>query len=80
MAPADYFRDPAQIKDFLKDSIFLPFLNNLNANKNETYKENISKLEELRLFKWLNDTVVYPKESEWFATIDEWGFITNMED
>lgn len=80
VAPADYFRDPAQLKTFLKDSIFLPYLNNMKQQKNETYKENFEHLDALRLFKWLNDTVVYPKESEWFATIDEYGFITNMED
>ena len=35
--------------------------------KNETYKENIQKLNNLVLVKFSKDTVVDPKGSEWFS-------------
>ena len=35
--------------------------------KNQTYKENLQKLDNLVLVKFLKDTVVDPKGSEWFS-------------
>lgn len=29
---------------------------------------------------WLDDYVVYPKESEWFGVYDENGYIVNLQD
>lgn len=37
-------------------------------------------LEHFRMFMWLNDHVVYPKESEWFGIFDENGNLVKLQD
>ena len=54
-------------EDIYKEkSIFLADINNENIPRNETYKTNLNKLRNLVLVKFLNETIVEPKESEWF--------------
>jgi len=63
---AQYFRDPMDIPTYLQANIFLPDINNENS-KNQQYKNNLISLNNLVLFEFSEDTVVVPKESEWFG-------------
>ncbi len=78
VGPAGYFRDPKKISTYEKDSIYLPDVNN-ERNANETFKNRFSGLEKLVLVKFTNDTVIDPKDSEWFGYYDVDGkTVVNM--
>lgn len=66
--PAQYFRDPKSIEDYLERSLFLADVNNEHSTlRNETYISNISQnLRKLVLISFAQDTTVIPKESAWF--------------
>ena len=68
--PAQYFRDPLQYDDYLEHSNFLADINNERALKNETYKENLKKLEKFVMYLFEDDKTVIPKESGWFAEVN----------
>ncbi|ORY64862.1 palmitoyl-protein thioesterase 1 [Pseudomassariella vexata] len=70
LVPAQYFRDPADIDRYLEASNFLADINNERALKNETYKENIAKLENLAMYMFEDDTTVIPKETAWFEEVN----------
>mmetsp|Transcript_27352 Transcript_27352/g.33400 ORF Transcript_27352/g.33400 Transcript_27352/m.33400 type:complete len:278 (-) Transcript_27352:178-1011(-) len=75
VAQANYLRIPLEIKEYLKTP-FLPDLNNevensINSNK---YKSNFESLESLVLIKAKSDTMIYPKESEWFGFFEDGGY------
>lgn len=57
---------------YLKESTFLAGIENARDAKNATYKANMASLNRLALVMALNDTVVYPKESEQFGFY-AWG-------
>lgn len=63
---AEYWHDPLKEDEYKERSIFLADINNERA-LNETYKENLQKLEKLVLIKFTEDTMVQPRESEWFG-------------
>jgi len=75
---------------YYNNSIFLPELNNeLNdplkpwvtpAMQRRQQKKNIVDLEHFAMLMWLNDTMVYPKESEWFGRYDEHHDLELMRD
>ncbi len=68
LGPAGYFRDPRHYEHYLNQSEFLPYLNN-EAGTDEAkaaIKARFSGLNGAMLVKFTEDTVVYPKESEWF--------------
>jgi palmitoyl-protein thioesterase len=68
LGPAGYFRDPAHMAHYLKGSEFLPYLNN-EAGTDEAkaaIKARFSGLNGAMLVMFTEDSVVYPKESEWF--------------
>merc|ERR1712126_778812 len=52
---------------FKEKSIFLADILNAKDIKNEAYKENLQKLENFVMVRFLNDTMVIPQESEWFG-------------
>jgi len=64
---SEYWQDPLKYKEYLAKNIFLPDINNNLDKKNSTYKENLLSLNHFVLVKFLNDTVVVPRESEWFG-------------
>lgn len=66
LAQAEYWHDPLNEEEYRQKSVFLAEINNENI-KNITYKTNLKKLNNLVLVKFANDTMVEPKESEWFA-------------
>eukprot|EP00667_Euglena_gracilis_P016435 EG_transcript_17203 len=67
LAQANYLRDPMRIPQYLAANPFLPDLNNELPVKNATYRQNFIKLRRLILVKALRDTMVLPKDSEWFG-------------
>ena len=80
MAPAEYFRVFNDISDYLKKSIFLPYINNELDQKQAIYKQRITALEHFRMFMWTDDEVVYPRESAWFGELDENGNLVYLQD
>ena len=68
LGPAGYFRDPQKMKRYLKDSVFLPYLNNETGDidAQATNKARFTALDGAMLVMFTEDTVIFPKESEWF--------------
>ena len=81
LVPAQYFRDPEDLDNYLEHSNFLADINNERELKNVTYKQNLKKLEKFVMFMFSDDTTVVPKESAYFyevnSTSDE---ITKLKD
>jgi len=67
LVQAEYWKDPLHLQTYLKKSIFLADINNERAEKNETYKANLMKLNKFVMVKFLQDSMVQPRESEWFG-------------
>jgi len=63
---AQYFNDPLDRKGYLQYNHFLPDINNELA-VNTKYKNNILSLNTMVLIMFSQDTVVVPRESEWFG-------------
>jgi len=68
---AQYFKDPMDIATYLEQNHFITDINNELPTKNPKYKENLSSLNQLILFQFSEDTVVVPKESEWFGYYED---------
>ncbi|XP_062506764.1 palmitoyl-protein thioesterase 1-like isoform X2 [Corticium candelabrum] len=66
LVQAEYWQDPLNETEYRKYSVFLADINQENV-KNATYKENLMKLKNFVMVKFLQDTMVQPKESEWFG-------------
>lgn len=70
---AQYFRAPMEKDEYLSENIFLPDINNENADtRKESYKTNMISLERLVLIKFTEDFIVVPQESSWFSYYP-WG-------
>ena len=56
------------MKKYLEDSVFLPFVNNEKGDADDMLarKTRFSALNGLMPVMFTEDSVVYPKESEWF--------------
>ncbi|KAM1338857.1 hypothetical protein ACFX2H_037451 [Malus domestica] len=68
LAPSGYLKLPNKCK-------FLPKLNNeLPGEKNSTYKERFSSLQNLVLIMFEHDTVLIPKETAWFGYYEDESF------
>ncbi|KAK3224965.1 hypothetical protein Dsin_004827 [Dipteronia sinensis] len=75
LAPSGYLKFPNDIPNYLKKCKFLPKLNNeLPDQKNSTYKERFSSLQNLVLIMFQNDTVLIPKETSWFGYYPDGAF------
>ncbi|XP_078155838.1 alpha/beta-Hydrolases superfamily protein [Carex rostrata] len=75
LAPSGYLKIPTQIDEYLKGCRFLPKLNNEKAEeRNSTYKERFSSLENLVLIMFKNDLVLIPKETAWFGFYPDGSF------
>lgn len=66
LVQAEYWHDPLQEDEYKEKSIFLAEINNEKV-KNPQYKTNLLKLKNLVLVKFNKDTMVEPKDSEWFG-------------
>ncbi|KAI5297575.1 hypothetical protein KEM56_004716 [Ascosphaera pollenicola] len=65
--PAQYFRDPEEMDEYLRYSNFLADINNERVEKNGGYKRNFEKLHHFAMVMFEDDTVSVPKESAYFA-------------
>jgi len=70
LVPAQYFRNPNEFDSYLENSNFLADINNERALKNQTYKENLEKLERFVMYIFEDDETVIPKESAWFSEVN----------
>jgi len=76
IGPAGYFRDPANIETYLADSVFLPYANNEKAlNYSSSIYDRFTSLNSAALVMFSNDTMIYPKETAWFAELQADGSI-----
>lgn len=66
LVQAEYWHDPLNEKEYQQKSVFLADINQ-ERTVNQTYKNNLLKLKNLVLVQFLQDTMVEPKESEWFG-------------
>ncbi|KAI9805053.1 MAG: hypothetical protein M1825_000887 [Sarcosagium campestre] len=79
LVPAQYYRDPEALEDYLASSNFLADVNNERTQKNATYAVNIRQLRKFVMFLFADDETVIPKESGWFAEVnDTTGDITPL--
>merc|ERR1712038_408773 len=67
LVQAQYWHDPLDEDTYRKYSQFLSGINNAKESKNETYKDNLTKLHKLVLVKFNQDSVVDPRGTEWFG-------------
>ncbi|KAI3693540.1 hypothetical protein L1987_76484 [Smallanthus sonchifolius] len=68
LAPSGYLKLPNNIDAYLQNCRFLPKLNNeVPEERNSTYKERFSSLQNLVLIMFEQDTVLIPKETAWFG-------------
>lgn len=69
---AQYWRDPYNLADYLKNSQFLADINNERLVKNKTYADNIKSLKSMMLLYSPVDGVISPPESGWFGQFKAW--------
>ncbi|XP_057477615.1 uncharacterized protein LOC130765259 isoform X2 [Actinidia eriantha] len=75
LAPSGYLKLPYNIPSYLEKCRFLPKLNNeLPDERNATYKERFSSLQNLVLIMFEQDTVLIPKETAWFGYYQDGAF------
>ncbi|KAK4475174.1 hypothetical protein MN116_000772 [Schistosoma mekongi] len=73
---AQYWHDPLKEDVYRKYSQFLADINQENQI-NEIYREKVKNIQRLVLVKFLNDTTLIPKESEWFGFYQK-GSLSNI--
>ena len=61
------------MKKYLEDSVFLPYVNNEKGDADDMLarKTRFSALNGLMPVMFTEDSVVYPKESEWFQGLNK---------
>ncbi|KAG8374682.1 hypothetical protein BUALT_Bualt10G0021300 [Buddleja alternifolia] len=75
LAPSGYLKLPNNIAGYLSKCRFLPKLNNeLPGERNATYKERFTSLQNLVLIMFEHDTVIIPKETAWFGYYPDGAF------
>ncbi|KAL8150868.1 hypothetical protein V2J09_020676 [Rumex salicifolius] len=75
LAPSGYLKIPTNMDAYLEKCRFLPRLNNeLPDQRNSTYKERFSSLENVVLIMFEHDTILIPKETSWFGYYPDGAF------
>ncbi|XVE65139.1 hypothetical protein DITRI_Ditri07aG0157300 [Diplodiscus trichospermus] len=75
LAPSGYLKLPNDILHYLEKCRFLPKLNNeLPGERNSTYKERFTRLQNLVLIMFENDNVLVPRETSWFGYYPDGAF------
>ncbi|KAL5225537.1 hypothetical protein ABZP36_012176 [Zizania latifolia] len=75
LAPSGYLKIPTDMADYLKGCKFLPKLNNeIPSERNATYKERFSSLDNLVLIMFEDDEVLIPRETAWFGYYPDGAF------
>lgn len=77
---AQYFRDPKQMDRYLSGNIFLPDLNGEDGKSKKEYKTRLLSLESIVMVAFENDTMITPKETAWFTTLDSKGGLVKLQD
>ncbi|KAJ1988126.1 hypothetical protein H4R33_002563 [Dimargaris cristalligena] len=67
---AQYFKDPARLAEYRTANVFLPDINLELPAHNPAYKPRLVALNKWVMVQYMNDTMIVPKESAWFATIE----------
>ena len=67
ITPAQYWHNPLNNQEFLEGSHYLADINNERQEKNSEYKQNLEKLENFVMAKWLQDTTIIPGASAHFG-------------
>lgn len=82
IAPAGYFRDPAQLERYSEDSVFLPYVNNETGSDDDKalVKANFTSLNNILLVMFDSDTMIHPKETAWFQQMDTENNVMALED
>ena len=70
LVQAEYWQDPFNEDEYRKKCVFLADINQENT-VNPDYKHRISNLSNFVMVKFLEDTMVQPRESEWFGFYKE---------
>ena len=70
LVPAQYFRNPSELDQYLEHSNWLADINNERAVKNKTYAKNLATLNKFVMYLFKDDATVIPKESGWFAELN----------
>jgi len=66
LVQAEYWHDPANLDEYRRASVFLADINQERSPK-ASYKQNLMKLKNFVMVKFLRDSMVQPRESEWFG-------------
>jgi len=66
LVQAEYWHDPANLEEYRRASVFLADINQERSPK-ASYKQNLMKLRNFVMVKFLRDSMVQPRESEWFG-------------
>ncbi|PKI41531.1 hypothetical protein CRG98_038042 [Punica granatum] len=75
LAPSGYLKLPNAMSEYLSKCRFLPKLNNeLPDERNTTYKQRFTSLQNLVLIMFEHDTVLIPKETAWFGYYPDGAF------
>lgn len=82
IAPAGYFRDPAQLERYSEDSVFLPYVNNEAGSEDDKalVKSKFTSLNNILLVMFDQDTMIHPKETAWFQQMDVEGNVMELDD
>jgi len=67
LVQAEYWKDPFNIDKYLKKSVFLADINNEKNSKVDSYKTNLMSLNKFVMVLFSEDSMVQPRESEWFG-------------
>lgn len=75
LAPSGYLKIPTNLDGYLQKCRLLPRLNNeIPEERNSTYKQRFSSLENLVLIMFEHDTVLVPRETSWFGYYPDGAF------
>ncbi|OAD80588.1 hypothetical protein PHYBLDRAFT_104666, partial [Phycomyces blakesleeanus NRRL 1555(-)] len=77
---AQYYKNPKDLKGYLKKNIFLPDLNNELGTQNSTYRDHLSSLDMFVMIRFEEDAMIKPAETAWFWTQDSKGALVRLED
>ena len=86
VVPAEYYREVNKTtglptEGYLEHSHFLADINNEREEKKGVYKERLAKLEKFVMVVFEDDKTVVPKESGWFAEVNETsGVVTELRE
>jgi palmitoyl-protein thioesterase len=70
LSQANFFRDPQHIAEYLQSCVFLPkILDQVPAGSKQ--RDNLLKLKHLVLILAERDTMIIPRDSEWFSAFED---------